>query len=187
MTTKMKNERKFPPLDNIPWKIPWMEEPGGLQSMGSLRAGHDWETSLSLFTFMHWRMKWKPTPVFLLENPRDGGAWWAVIYGVAQNRTQLKRLNSSSCSSRQYSIKKHRLKLGGSGTKIGIKISMNRNEWYETTRKKQTLYKLLCYTVRLALKLMKLIQPNKWCKSIFIGIRIALQYIKWISASFIIK
>ena len=47
------------------WKIPWTEEAGGLQSMGSLRVGHDWETSLSLFTFMHWRRKWHPTPVFL--------------------------------------------------------------------------------------------------------------------------
>ena len=45
---------------------------------------------LSLFTFMHWRRKWQPTPVFFLENPRDGGAWWAAVYGVAQSRTQLK-------------------------------------------------------------------------------------------------
>ena len=108
-----------------------MEEPGRLQSMGSLRVGHDWATSLSLFTFMHWRRKWQPTPAFLpgesqggrslvgrspwgpsesdktewlyfrfslscigegngnplqcscLENPRDGGAWWAAVYGVA--------------------------------------------------------------------------------------------------------
>ena len=49
----------------LAWKIPWMEEPGGLQSMGLLRVGHDWATSLSLFTFMHWRRKWQPTPVFL--------------------------------------------------------------------------------------------------------------------------
>ena len=49
----------------LAWKIPWMEEPGRLQSMGSLRIGHDWATSLSLFTFMHWRRKWQPTPVFL--------------------------------------------------------------------------------------------------------------------------
>ena len=47
------------------WKIPWTEEPGGLQSMGSRGVGHDWATSLSLFTFMHWRRKWQPTPVFL--------------------------------------------------------------------------------------------------------------------------
>ena len=52
----------------LAWKIPWMEEPGRLQSMGSLRVGHDWATSLSLFTFMHWRKKWQPTPVFL---PRE--------------------------------------------------------------------------------------------------------------------
>ena len=47
------------------WKIPWTEEPGGLQSMGSLRVEHDCATSLSLFTFMHGRRKWQPTPVFL--------------------------------------------------------------------------------------------------------------------------
>ena len=41
------------------WKIPWMEEPGGLQSMGSPRVRHDWATSLSLFTFMHWKRKWQ--------------------------------------------------------------------------------------------------------------------------------
>ena len=49
----------------LAWKIPWMEEPGGLRSMGSLRVRHDWATSLSRFTFMHWRRKWQPTPVFL--------------------------------------------------------------------------------------------------------------------------
>ena len=49
----------------LAWKIPWMEEPGRLQSMGSLRVGQDSATSLSLFTFMHWRGKWQPTPVFL--------------------------------------------------------------------------------------------------------------------------
>ena len=49
----------------LAWKIPWMEEPGGLQSMGSLEVGHDGTTSLSLFPFMHWRRKWQPTPVFL--------------------------------------------------------------------------------------------------------------------------
>ena len=69
------------------------EEPGRLQSMGSLRVGHDWTTSLSLFTFMHWRRKWQPTPVFLPGNPRDGGAWWAAIYGVAQSQPRLKWLS----------------------------------------------------------------------------------------------
>ena len=54
-----------PHSSTLAWKIPWMEESGGLQSMGSIRVGHDWATSLSLFTFMHWRRKWPPTPVVL--------------------------------------------------------------------------------------------------------------------------
>ena len=54
-----------PHSSTLAWKIPWTEEPGRLQSMGSLRVGHDWATSLSFFTFMHWRRKWQPTPVFL--------------------------------------------------------------------------------------------------------------------------
>ena len=54
-----------PHSSSLAWKIPWMEEPGGLQSMGSLRVGYNWATSLSLFTFIHWRRKWQPTPVFL--------------------------------------------------------------------------------------------------------------------------
>ena len=49
----------------LAWKLPWTEEPGRLQSMGSRRIRHDWATSLSLFTFMHWRRKWQPTPAFL--------------------------------------------------------------------------------------------------------------------------
>ena len=51
-----------------------MEEPGRLQSMGSLRVGHDWATSLSLFTFMHWRRKWQPTPVFLPGESQGRGS-----------------------------------------------------------------------------------------------------------------
>jgi len=80
----------------LAWKIPWTEEPGRLRSMRSLRVGHDLTTSLSLFIFMHWRGKWQPTPVFLPGESGDGGAWWAAIYGVAQSRTRLKRLSSSS-------------------------------------------------------------------------------------------
>ena len=88
-----------PHSNTLAWKIPWTEEPGRLQSMGSLRVGHDWATSLSLFTFMHWRKKWQPLQCSCLENPRDGGAWWAAVYGVAQSQTRLKRLSSSSSSS----------------------------------------------------------------------------------------
>ena len=81
-----------PHSSTLAWKIPWMEEPGGLQSMGSLRVGHDWATSLSLFTCMHWRRKWQPTSVFLPGESRDGGAWWAAVYGVAQSRTHWNDL-----------------------------------------------------------------------------------------------
>ena len=54
-----------PNSSTLAWKIPWMEEPGGLQSLGLWRVGHHWVTSLSLFTFVHWRRKWQPPPVFL--------------------------------------------------------------------------------------------------------------------------
>ena len=60
------------PLQYSCLEIPWMEEPGGLQSMGPLRVGHDWASSLSLVTFMHWRRKWQPTPVFL---PGESQGW----------------------------------------------------------------------------------------------------------------
>ena len=64
-----------PHSSTLAWKIPWMEEPGGLQSMGLLRVGHDSVTSLSLFTFMHWTGPGNPLQCSCLENPRDGGAW----------------------------------------------------------------------------------------------------------------
>ena len=85
-----------PHSSTLAWRIPWTEEPRRLQSTGSLRVGHDWATSLSLFTFMHWRRKWQPTPVFLPGESQGRGAWWAAVYGVAQSRTWLKRLSSSS-------------------------------------------------------------------------------------------
>ena len=151
-----------PHSSTLPWKIPWMEEPGGLQSTGSLRVGHNWATELKKGNVVtdynlalqlkkncqwlntNWRRQWQPTPVLLpgkshgrrnlvgcspwdheesdtterlhfhfslscigegngnplqcscLENPRDGGAWWAAVYGVAQSQTRLKRLSSSS-------------------------------------------------------------------------------------------
>ena len=58
----------------LAWEIPWMEEPGRLQSMGSLRVRYNWATSLSLFTFMHWRMKWQPTPVFFPGESQGRGS-----------------------------------------------------------------------------------------------------------------
>ena len=65
-----------PHSSTLAWKIPWTEEPGRLQSMGSVRVGHDWATSLSLFTFMHWRRKWQATPVFL---PGESQGWGSLV------------------------------------------------------------------------------------------------------------
>ena len=87
-----------PHSSTLAWRIPWTEEPGVLQSMGSLRVGHDLVTSLSLFTFMHGEGNGNPLQCSCLENPRDGGAWWAAVSGVSQSRTWLKRLRSSSSS-----------------------------------------------------------------------------------------
>ena len=144
LTPRLSSEKAMAPHSStLAWKIPWTEELGRLQSMGLWRVGHDWATSLSLFTLMHWRRKWQRTPVFLpresqgwrslvgcspwgceesdtterlhfhfslscigegngnplqcscLENPRDGGAWWAALYGFTQSRTRLKRFSSS--------------------------------------------------------------------------------------------
>ena len=78
----------------LAWKIPWMEEPGGVQSMGSRRVRQNWATSLSVFTFMCWRRKWQSTPVFL---PGESQGWGSLV-GCSlgsQSRTRLKRLSSS--------------------------------------------------------------------------------------------
>ena len=69
----------------LAWKIPWTEEPGRLQSMGSWRVRHDWVTSLSLFTFMHWRRKWQPTPVFL---PGESQGWQSLVGCHLWGRTE---------------------------------------------------------------------------------------------------
>ena len=88
-------EKAMAPHSRTPaWKIPWTEEPGRLQSMGSLRVRHDWATSLSLPCIREGNGN--PLQCSCLENPRDGGAWWAAVYGVTQSQTQLKRLSSRS-------------------------------------------------------------------------------------------
>ena len=92
-------ERAMAPHSSpLAWKIPWTEKPSGLQSMGSRRVGHDRVTSLSLFTFVHRRRNGNSLQCSCLENPREGGAWWAALCGVAQSWTRLKRISSSSSS-----------------------------------------------------------------------------------------
>ena len=75
-----------PHSSTLAWKIPWAEEPGGLQSMGTLRVEHNWATSLSLFPFMHWRRKRQPTPVFL---PGESQGWGSLVGCRLWGRTEL--------------------------------------------------------------------------------------------------
>ena len=74
-----------PHSSTLAWKIPWVEEPGRLRSMGSWRVGHNWVTSLSLFPFMHWRRKWQPTPVFL---PGESQGWGSLVGCHLWGRTE---------------------------------------------------------------------------------------------------
>ena len=79
-----------PHSSTLAWKILWMEEPGGLQSMGSL------ESDTTEWLHFHFSLSCigegngNPLQCSCLENPRDGGAWWAAVYGIAQSRTRLK-------------------------------------------------------------------------------------------------
>ena len=95
-----------PHSSTLAWKIPWMAEPGGLQSTGSRRVGDDWATSLSLFTFMLWRRKWQPTPVFLPGESQGQGSLvgfhlWGrtesdtteATYQQQQQQQGLKKIN----------------------------------------------------------------------------------------------
>ena len=85
-----------PHSSTLSWKILWMKEPGKLQSMGSLRVGHDCVTSLSLSCIGEGNGN--PLQCSCLENPRDRRAWWAAVSRVAQSWTRLKWLSSSSSS-----------------------------------------------------------------------------------------
>ena len=84
----------------LAWKIPWTEELVGCCLWGRIESDTIERLHFHFSLFMHWRRKWQPTPDSCLENPREGGAWWAAVYGVAQSRTRLKRLSSSSSSSK---------------------------------------------------------------------------------------
>ena len=82
-----------PHSSTLAWKIPWMEEPGGLQSWGH------YESDMTERLHFHFSLSCigegngNPLQSSCLENPRNGGAWWAAIYGVTQSRIRLKRLS----------------------------------------------------------------------------------------------
>ena len=87
-----------PHSSTLAWKIPWTEEPGRLQSMGSLGVGHDWTTSLSLFTFMHWRRKWQPTPMFLPgESQGQGNLVGCCLWGRTESDTTEATWQQQHC------------------------------------------------------------------------------------------
>ena len=75
-----------PHSSTLAGKSPWMEEPRELQSMESLRVGHYQATSLSLFTFMHWRRKWQATPVF---SPGESQGWESLVGCCLWDCTEL--------------------------------------------------------------------------------------------------
>ena len=85
----------------LAWRVPWTEEPGGLQSMGSCPKSQDTTEQLHFHFSLSCIGEGNGNPLqcSCLENPRDGGAWWAAVSGVTQSRTRLKRLSSSSSSS----------------------------------------------------------------------------------------
>ena len=87
-----------PHSSTLAWKIPWMEEPGRLQSMGSRRVRQTEQLDFYFSLSCIGGGNGNPLQCSCLENPRDGGAWLAAVYGVAQSRTRLKRLSSSSSS-----------------------------------------------------------------------------------------
>ena len=84
-----------PHSSTLAWKIPWMEEPSRLQSMGSLRVGHNWATSLSIFTFMHWRRKWQPTPVF---SPGESQGQGSLVGCRLWGRTELETTEETAAA-----------------------------------------------------------------------------------------
>ena len=79
-----------PHSSTLAWKIPWVEEPGGLQSMGSYESGQTERLHFHFPLSCIGEGNGNPLQCSCLENPRDGGAWWAAVYGVAQSRTRLK-------------------------------------------------------------------------------------------------
>ena len=91
----LQSKAMAPHSSTFAWKIPWTEEPGGLQSMGSLESDTTERLPFHFSLSCTGEGNGNPLQCSCLENPRDGKAWWAAIYGVAQSRTRLKRLSSS--------------------------------------------------------------------------------------------
>ena len=109
----------------LAWRILWAEEPGRLQSMGLRRVGHDWATSFSLSLSCTGEGNGNPLQSSCLENPRDRGAWWVAVYGVAQSRTRLKWLSSSRSNIRMQMLSHS----NSSSWHISLKIFLHVCSW----------------------------------------------------------
>ena len=130
-----------PHSSTLAWKIPWMEEPGRLQSMGHK------ESDTTKWLHFHFSLSCigegngNPLQCSCLENPRDGGAWWAAISGVAQSWTQLKQLSSSSSSSSSCNIRSRFLY-------EGITPLKEFNHWLSHVPRRNTLQRYIMYPSR---------------------------------------
>ena len=84
LISSLQTEKAMAPHSGtLAWRIPWMEEPGGLQSMGLLGVGHTERLHFHFSLSYIGEGNGNPLQCSCLENPRDGGAWWAAVYGVA--------------------------------------------------------------------------------------------------------
>ena len=128
-----------PHSSTLAWKILWTGEPGRLQSMGLKRVEHDWATHFHFSLSCIGEGNGNPLQCSCLENPRDEGAWWAAVYGVAQSWTLLRRLSSSSSRAQLDGILSEPKWPGGKGN-VQIQ-SAPASTWKE--RKKEKGCKLL--------------------------------------------
>ena len=127
-----------PHSSTLAWKIPWTEEPGGLQSMGSQKVRHDWATSLSLFTFMHWRKR-QPTPLFLPgESQGQGSLVGCCLWGCTELDT-TEATQQQQQQQQQTSIKKEK--------KVVIFKKLKLIEWQKLVdyTTKCSCFKFPCY------------------------------------------
>ena len=85
-----------PHSSTLAWKIPWTEEPGGCSPWGREESDTTERLHFHFSLSCIGEGNGNPLQCSCLENPRDGGAWWAAIYGVAQSWTRLKRLSSNN-------------------------------------------------------------------------------------------
>ena len=139
----------------LAWKLPWMEDPGRLQSMGSLRVGHNWETSLSLFTFMHWRRKWQPTPVFLPgESQGRGSLVGCHLWGCTELDT------TEATYQQQRSLQENYRYQGNISCKDGLSKGQ---KWYGPNRSRRYLEEVARIYRRTIQKRSSWPRWSQWC------------------------